>query len=102
MDTQEEIHGLINYKDTKAKCRHLKKWTYTGTSRKVFIQVSRLEIQSVNLVFLTQFYILYTSTVCSVWGGGYGVLGLRQINAYRKVPFQVNFFSDDDIFHCLL
>ncbi len=27
-----------------------------------------------------------------MWGGGYGVLGLRQINTCRKVPLQVNFF----------
>jgi hypothetical protein len=26
-------HGLINYIDTKAKCRHLKKLTCKGTSR---------------------------------------------------------------------
>jgi hypothetical protein len=58
MDTQGEMHGLINYKDTKAKCRHLRKLTCKGTSRKVFIQVYRLEIQSVNLVFSTQLYIL--------------------------------------------
>ncbi len=32
---------------------------------------------------------LYTRVQC---GGGYGVLGLRQINTFRKVPIQVNFF----------
>jgi hypothetical protein len=26
-------HGLINYKDTKAKCRHLKKFTCKGILR---------------------------------------------------------------------
>jgi hypothetical protein len=30
--------------------------------------------------------------------GGYGVLGLRQINTCRKVPLQVNFL-DNDIWH---
>jgi hypothetical protein len=53
MDTQGEMHGLINYKDTKAKCRLLRKLT-----SKVFIQVYRLEKQSVNLVLSTQLYIL--------------------------------------------
>jgi hypothetical protein len=40
-------HGLINYMDTKAKCRHLKKWTRKWTSRQELIRVYRLEIQSV-------------------------------------------------------
>jgi hypothetical protein len=31
------MHGLINYKDSKAKCRHLKKLTCKGTLRQVFI-----------------------------------------------------------------
>ncbi len=30
-------HWLINYIDTKAKCRHLKKFTFRGTFRQVFI-----------------------------------------------------------------
>jgi hypothetical protein len=38
-------HGLINFIDTKAKCRHLKKFTCKGTLRQVFIRVYRLEIQ---------------------------------------------------------
>jgi hypothetical protein len=47
-------HGLINYIDTKAKCRQIKKFTYKGKLRQVFIRVYKLEIQSVMLVFLTQ------------------------------------------------
>jgi hypothetical protein len=47
-------HGLIICIDTKAKFRHLKKLTYTGTLWQVFIRVYRLEIQSVMLVFATQ------------------------------------------------
>ncbi len=35
--------------------------------------------------------ILYTRIQC-VCGGGYGMLGLRQINTGRKIPLQVNFF----------
>ncbi len=37
-------HGLINYIDTKAKCRHLKQLTCKGTLRQVFIRVHRPEI----------------------------------------------------------
>jgi hypothetical protein len=47
-------HGLINYIDTKAKCRHLKKWICKGTLRQMFIRVYGLEIQSIMLVFSTQ------------------------------------------------
>jgi hypothetical protein len=32
-------HSLINFKDTKAKFRHLKKLTCKGTLRQVFISV---------------------------------------------------------------
>jgi hypothetical protein len=99
-------HALNNYTDTKAKFRHLKKLACKGTSRQMFIRVCRLEIQSVMLVFSTQLCellplwvnspplsvwisILYTHIQCV--RGGYGVLGLRQINTCRKVPLQVNF-----------
>ncbi len=47
-------HGLMNFIDTKAKCRHLKKLTCNGTLRQVFIRVYRLEIQSVMLIFSIQ------------------------------------------------
>jgi hypothetical protein len=45
-------------------------------------------------------YTVYTYTVCK---GGWimGVLGLRQMNTYRKVLLQI-IFLDDDILHCLL
>ncbi len=33
----DDGHGLINYIETTAKCRHLKKWTCKGTLRQVFI-----------------------------------------------------------------
>jgi hypothetical protein len=45
------IYGLIKYRDTKTKFRHLKKLTCKGTLRQVFIRVYRLEIQSVMLVY---------------------------------------------------
>jgi hypothetical protein len=32
-----KTHGLINFIETKAKCRHLKKFTCKGTLRQVFI-----------------------------------------------------------------
>jgi hypothetical protein len=47
-------HEITNNIDTKAKCRHLKKFTCKGTWRQVFIRVYGLVIQSVMLVFLTQ------------------------------------------------
>ncbi len=43
-------HVLINYIDTEAKCRHLKKLTCKGNLRQLFIKMYRLEIQSVILV----------------------------------------------------
>ncbi len=46
-----DTHGLINFVDPKAKCRHLKKFTCKATLRQVFIRVYRLEIQSSMLVF---------------------------------------------------
>ncbi len=51
---------LINYRDTKAKCRHLKKFTWKGTLRQVLIRVFRLEIQSVILVFSTHLCELFS------------------------------------------
>jgi len=65
--------GLINYIDTKAKHRHLNKLACKGgTLRQVFVYQ------------------------CD---GGYGVLGIRQINTCRKVPLHMSIFLDDDILH---
>jgi hypothetical protein len=47
------MHELRNYKDTIAKCRHLKIFTYEGTLRQVYIKIYRLDIQSVMLAILT-------------------------------------------------
>ncbi len=109
-------HRLFNYIDTKAKWRHKKKLTCTGTLRQVFIRVYRLGYSQSCWYFRPSFVncclsnllfgfilppplfpvwisILYTVRVYSVQGGGgYGVLGLRQINTCRKVPLQVIFF----------
>jgi hypothetical protein len=45
---------IMNYKDPKAKCCHLKKFTCKWTLWQVFIRVYRLEIHSVMLEFSTQ------------------------------------------------
>ncbi len=55
-------HGLINYVDTEAKCRDLKKLTYKGALRQVFIRVYRL---TVTLVFSTQLCELLPSPLLS-------------------------------------
>jgi hypothetical protein len=52
-------HWLINYKDTKAKCRHFKNNWPIGNLRQLFTRVYRLEIKSVMLVFSTQLCILF-------------------------------------------
>jgi len=52
-------------------------------------------------LFESVYTVLYTCKQGVTWrGGGYGVLGLRQINTCRKVPLLVNL--DGDILHCLL
>ncbi len=105
-------HRLINYIDTKAKCRHLKNWSVKGLCGRCFIRVYRLNIKSVMLVFSTQLcktiafsmvqlspnppslfeYILYTHVQCVEWGGG-GVWGSRpQTDEHLpQSPFTGNF-----------
>jgi hypothetical protein len=51
------FHGLINFVDTKAKCRHLKKLICKGTLRQAFIRVYRLDMQSVMLVFFRPSFV---------------------------------------------
>ncbi len=58
-------HGLINYINTKAKCRHLKKFTCKGTLLHMFIRVYRLVKQSVMLEFLTKFCELCPNNLLS-------------------------------------
>jgi hypothetical protein len=70
------LHGLINYKDTKAKCRHLKK--LSCILRHMFIRVYRLEIQCPSPLlsgstlppspFPVWISILYTRIQCVRWG----------------------------------
>ncbi len=108
-------HGLNNYKDTKANGRHLKILTCKWTLRVEFIRVYRLVILYIQSrwCFRPSFvnccpptfslfplsplpsplpWVMCCIHVYSVWGGGYGVLGLRQINTCRIIPLQVNFF----------
>ncbi len=115
--------------EVNAKCRHPKKFTCKGTFIRVY-RLAISCVHFVTLVFSIQLCDLYyyspllplspslwfnsppppfidlvwrsilnTRTQC-VRGGGYGVLGLRQINTCRKIPIQVNFL-DDDIFATL-
>ncbi len=115
------IIRLINYIYTKAKCCHLKNWPVKGLCDRClsefidwryrqscwYCQPSFVNYCPSNLLFDSTLphvnplsvwiSILYTRIKC-VRGG---ILGFRQINSWRKVPLQVNFF-DDDVFHCLL
>ena len=92
-------NGLINYVDTKGKCRHLKNWpvhctaagdivSHVGIFDQALWTVVSLPILSFWTLpppFPVWISILYTRIQ-------YGFLGLRQINPCRKVPLQVNFF----------
>ncbi len=104
---------LINHIDTKSKCRHLKILNCKGILRQVFIEfiywrysqscwyfedpsLCTVAPLTFSLVQLSPFpcvnkYAVYRYTVYK-GGGRYGILGLRQINTFRKVPFQINFF----------
>ncbi len=108
------VHELINFIDTKANCRHLKKLTCKGSFaagvskefvdwRFSFVNCCPSNIISGStppppspssnpslweLGYCTHIYC----TVCGGGGGGDGVLNLSQINTCRKVLLQVNFF----------
>jgi hypothetical protein len=45
-------HGLINYKDTNAKCRHLQKLTCKGTLRQVSESQNPVPVPPVYTVYL--------------------------------------------------
>jgi hypothetical protein len=103
-------HGVTNYIDTKAKCCHLKNWPLKGLCGKgvsEFIDwrksifdpalwtVPPLTFSPIQLPYppfpvWISIHTVYTYKVC-LGGGGYGILGLRQINTVRKVPLHVNF-----------
>jgi hypothetical protein len=78
-------HGLIKYKDTETKWRHLKILTCKGTLRQVFLRVYRLEIPS---------FVNYCPS--NLLSGSLSQ-GLGQINTCCKVRLLVNCL-DDDIF----
>jgi hypothetical protein len=113
-------HGLINYVDTKAECRHLKQLTCNGTLPQVFAGVYRLEIQSFMLVFSTQLCellpllpllwfnsppfpvsisILCTRIQCVGGGGGMGFWG--QTEHLPQSPFTGKFPQGYDVLFCL-
>jgi hypothetical protein len=103
-------HGLTNYIETNAKCRHLKKLSCKGILRQVFIRVysqscwyfrpSFVNCCPTNLsgssltppLFPVWKSIQYTCIQClkGIWGHRRGE-GLRKINTCRKVSLQVNF-----------
>ncbi len=111
-----QTRGLINYIDSKAKCRHLKNWPVKGLCgrcwsefidwryspscwyfRPSFLNFCPSNLRSGSTLppsppSLCEVYcIVYTRTQC-VRGWEYGVLGLRQLNTCRKVPLQINIF----------
>jgi hypothetical protein len=88
-------YGVTNYKNTKAKCRHVKNWPVKGLCGRCFFEVYRLEIQSQSCwYFQSSFVNCFPSNLlsgstsppplpvcpvwisilqCEKWGGG--VLG---------------------------
>ncbi len=85
-------HGLINYKDTRAKCPHLKNWAVKGLCGRCsseFPLSPSLWFNSPPFPVWISTYTVFKYTVCK--GRGCKVLGLRQINARRTVPLQVHF-----------
>jgi hypothetical protein len=66
--------------DTKAKCNHKK----ISLQRQVFIRVYRLEIQSVMLVFSTQFCKLLPSDVLSDLTPPPPPFSVSKYNMYRQ------------------
>ncbi len=113
-------HRMIRLIEDNAKCRHLQNWTVKGLCGRFYHNFIDWIycVHSVFLVFSSQLWDLFSppvvplpfsmvqlfpppplperisilsSRIQCVRGGG-GVLGLRQINNFCKVSFQVNFF----------
>jgi hypothetical protein len=82
------MYTIMNYIDTKAKCRHLIKLTCKGTLRQVFISVYRLEIRTVMLVFSTQLCELLPHSP-SVWFNYLHPFPLPCVNKYMYVNYIV-------------
>ncbi len=67
-DTHGQRHGLVNYIDTKAKCRHLKFFSYKEILRQVFICLKPpylSEVPSPLWPHPPPPYILYTCMLCT-------------------------------------
>ncbi len=82
-------HGLINYIETKAKCRHPKNWHVKGLCGSCLSEFIDGDTVSQSLCEYVYSIHVYTNTLCK---GGSDAPGLRQINSCRKVPLQVNLF----------
>ncbi len=112
-------HGLINYIDTEANCRHLKYWPVKRLCDRCLSEfIDRRYIQSswyfrpnfVNCAccpspppptpsLCEQVHTVNTYTVCK---GGEGMsFGLRERKTCRKVYLQVIFLDDDILIWCL-
>ncbi len=106
-------HRLMNNIETKAKGRHLKKLTCKGLGGRClsefidwrysqscsYFRPSFVNCCSSNLLsgstippFVWISILVYTLTVWSEWGWGFGFLGLRQINSCSRVSLLVNFY----------
>jgi hypothetical protein len=103
-------HGLINYIDTKAKCRHLKilkgfccrclsefiDWRYRQSCwyfRPSYVKSclsNNLLSGSTLPPSPLPLCCIHVYSVCI--RGGFEVLGLRQIHTFRKVPLKLYFF----------
>jgi hypothetical protein len=78
--------GLINYIDTKAKCRQLKKLTCKGTLRQVFICLRPASLLRPHGPYRPPPYTLYTSILyilIHTWRGGERVKPERRLEGQQ-------------------
>jgi hypothetical protein len=74
--TEGEHYGPINYTDTKAKCRHLNKFTCKGTLQQVFICLRPPPLlpmtRPVHTVYVYTVHVYLFTQEKWWWGGGGG------------------------------